>query len=87
MQVEPKDAVVGREVVSRVGKEEHVMTTCGLVITGKGAEPGGRLLNSGWWPQGRDLGEKEKKMRKVNGVKKKSQSCKGIVVGKSFKCL
>lgn len=59
MQAEPKDKVVGTEVVSRVGKEEHVMTTCGLVITVKGAEPGGCPLNSGWWPQGRDLGEKE----------------------------
>ena len=36
-----------------------MMMICGLVITVKGTEPGGRLLNSGWWPQGGDLGEKE----------------------------
>lgn len=28
MQVEPKDRVVGREVVSRVGMGEHVMRIC-----------------------------------------------------------
>lgn len=64
LQVEPKDRLVGK----RNGLQGR-----------KGGARDEDLRSTRWtWSSGKRIGEKEKKMRKISGIKKKTKKCEGL---------